>query len=169
MTSTGKNPGRLRRWWERKRQRAAALLDRPSSLESTATRAETKVARVAEVAPGRQSRTVGKLRQAWADVQVMVRLVRAFARGEYRDVSRTTIGLIVGALVYFVSPIDAILDHLPLTGYLDDAAILAWVVSEVRAEIDAFRSWEGEQPQRALQAQDGTSSTAGEIDGSPAA
>src|SRR5687768_263895 len=137
--SPDSKPGRLRQWWERKWQRAVALLDRPAALEATATRAEEKAA---ELTPARQSRSVGKLRQAWADVQVMLRLVRAFARGEYRDVSRTTIGLVVGALVYFVSPIDAILDHLPLAGYLDDAAILAWVVSEVRAEIAAFRAWE---------------------------
>ena len=91
-------------------------------LEKTANQAELKA----------WSRTVVRLRQAWSDVQVLVRLSRAFARGEYREVSRGTIGLILGALVYFVSPIDAILDHLPLAGYLDDAAILAWVVRGAR-------------------------------------
>src|SRR5687767_5760653 len=107
MTSSGKPAGRLRRWWERKRRRAVALMSSPAALQATAQRAELKVG---ETSQSRQSRTVGKLRQAWADVHVMVRLVRAFARGDYREVSRTTIGLIVGALVYFISPIDAILD-----------------------------------------------------------
>jgi uncharacterized membrane protein YkvA (DUF1232 family) len=67
---------------------------------------------------------------------------RAYARGDYRQVSKSTIILIAAALTYFVSPIDAIFDSLPLGGFLDDAAVLAWVVSEVRAEIEAFRLWE---------------------------
>ena len=71
--------------------------------------------------------------------------MRAWARGEYRDVSRGTIALILGALVYFLTPIDAIFDHLPFAGYVDDAAILAWVVSEVKAELDAFKAWEAKR------------------------
>jgi uncharacterized membrane protein YkvA (DUF1232 family) len=133
---------RWRRWFDRKKQRAATMTEQPSELEraadSAAVRAETKLKRVS------------KLRQAWEDLQVLVRLLRAYARGEYRDVSRATIGLIVGALVYFVSPIDAILDHIPFTGLIDDAAILAWVIAEVRGEIEAFRVWEAARPAKAL-------------------
>jgi uncharacterized membrane protein YkvA (DUF1232 family) len=133
---------RWRRWLERKKQRAMDIAAQPEDLERTAdraaARAETKLKRV------------GKLRQAWEDLQVLVRLVRAYARGEYRDVSRGTMLLVVGALAYFISPIDAILDHIPLSGFLDDAAVLAWVLSEVRAEIEAFRAWEMARPDRAL-------------------
>ena len=124
---------RWRRWFDRKQAVAAQTVDRPEQLERTADQATAKASR---------SPTGTKLRQAWADVQVLVRLTRAYARGEYRQVSRGTIALVVGALAYFVSPIDAIFDHLPLGGLLDDAAVLAWVVSEVKAEIEAFRAWE---------------------------
>jgi uncharacterized membrane protein YkvA (DUF1232 family) len=136
MSDRPKLRARLRHWFDRKLARAMRLLPRPAALTATADRAQAKALRT------RESWTSGKLKQAWSDLQVLMRLVRAFARGDYRDVSRATIGLIVGALVYFVSPIDAILDHLPLAGYLDDAAILAWVMSEVRGEIEAFRAWE---------------------------
>ena len=37
-------------------------------------------------------------------------------------------GLIIGALGYFISPIDAIPDVIPLIGYSDDAAIITAVV-----------------------------------------
>src|SRR4029453_12875492 len=125
---------RWRRWFDRKRQRAAALTEQPTELEraadKAAVRAEAKLKRVS------------KLRQAWEDLQLLVRRVRAYARGEYREVSRATICLVVGALVYFISPIDAILDHIPFTGLIDDAAILAWVLSEGKGEIEAFRPWE---------------------------
>ena len=124
---------RWRRWFERKQRRAEVAVEQPVQLERTANQAEQKAFR---------SPTVGKLRQAWSDIQVLVRLTRAYARGDYRQVSKSTIILIAAALTYFVSPIDAIFDHLPLGGFLDDAAVLAWVVSEVRAEIEAFRLWE---------------------------
>jgi uncharacterized membrane protein YkvA (DUF1232 family) len=132
---------RWRRWFERKQRRAEVAVEQPVQLERTANQAEQKAFR---------SPTVGKLRQAWSDIQVLVRLTRAYARGDYRQVSKSTIILIAAALTYFVSPIDAIFDHLPLGGFLDDAAVLAWVVSEVRAEIEAFRAWEATSVNPAL-------------------
>jgi uncharacterized membrane protein YkvA (DUF1232 family) len=124
---------RFKAWFERTKPQGARAAESPRDAETIADRAEAKVVRQ------------GKLRQAWSDIQVLVRLVRAWARGDYRDVSKGTIGLILGALVYFVTPIDAIIDHLPFAGFLDDAAILAWVISEVRAEIEAFKAWEAKQ------------------------
>ena len=142
---------RWRRWFERKQRRAVVAVEQPVELEKTANQAELKAFR---------SPTVGKLRQAWSDVQVLVRLSRAYARGDYRQVSKSTIILIAAALGYFVSPIDAIFDHLPLGGFLDDAAVLAWVVSEVRAEIEAFRAWEATSAAPALPSAPETSSAA---------
>jgi uncharacterized membrane protein YkvA (DUF1232 family) len=142
---------RWRRWFERKQRRAVVAVEQPVELEKTANQAELKAVR---------SPTVGKLRQAWSDVQVLVRLSRAYARGDYRQVSKSTMILIAAALAYFVSPIDAIFDHLPLGGFLDDAAVLAWVVSEVRAEIEAFRAWEATPSAPALPSAPETSSAA---------
>jgi uncharacterized membrane protein YkvA (DUF1232 family) len=119
-----------RRWFNRVKRRAQRLEAQPAQAELTADRAL------------RKGRGLVKLRQAWDDVQVLVRLARCWARSEYRDVPRSTMVLVLGALVYFVSPIDAILDSIPFIGLIDDAAILAWVVSEVKVELDAFRSWE---------------------------
>ncbi len=44
---------------------------------------------------------------------------------------------IVGALGYFISPIDAVPDVLPLVGYSDDAAVLAAAMAAVAFCIDA--------------------------------
>lgn len=37
--------------------------------------------------------------------------------------------LIVGALLYFISPVDLIPDFIPVAGYIDDAAVVAGVVA----------------------------------------
>ncbi len=124
---------RFRTWFERKKAAVAQAVDKPRDAEGIADRAAEKVVRE------------GKIRKTWSDIQLLVRLVRAWARGDYRDVSRGTIALVIGALAYFVAPLDAIFDHLPLGGYIDDAAVIAWVVSEIRAELEAFKAWEAKR------------------------
>jgi uncharacterized membrane protein YkvA (DUF1232 family) len=44
-------------------------------------------------------------------------------------------GVLVGALVYFVLPIDAIPDYLPVIGFDDDAAVLAATLKLVADQI----------------------------------
>jgi uncharacterized membrane protein YkvA (DUF1232 family) len=43
--------------------------------------------------------------------------------------------LILGALAYFVMPIDGIPDILPLIGFTDDAAVIAATIAAVRAHM----------------------------------
>ena len=49
--------------------------------------------------------------------------------------------LIVAAIIYFVSPVDAIPDVLPV-GLLDDAVVIAFVIGVVKEELDDFMEWE---------------------------
>jgi uncharacterized membrane protein YkvA (DUF1232 family) len=119
-------------WFRREKKKAARLVDDPAA-----------VLREAERAGEKAGRARGPLARVWDDTQTAIRLVRAWGRRDYRGVGRSTIVLIVGALLYFVSPIDAIIDAIPVLGFLDDAAVLAWVLGQVRAELVAFREWEG--------------------------
>jgi uncharacterized membrane protein YkvA (DUF1232 family) len=74
-------------------------------------------------------------------LSVLIRLVQAYAKGSYREISLNGIVGTVAALVYFVAPLDFIPDFL-LFGLVDDVAILMWVYSNYRREIDAFLEWE---------------------------
>ena len=51
----------------------------------------------------------------------------------------STRGLILFALVYFITPVDMIPDPIPVLGYLDDAAVVGWVVSCISDDIAAYR------------------------------
>ncbi|KAA0581892.1 DUF1232 domain-containing protein [Azospirillum sp. B21] len=44
--------------------------------------------------------------------------------------------VVIGALGYFISPIDAIPDLLPVIGYSDDIGVLAAAIAAVAAHID---------------------------------
>jgi uncharacterized membrane protein YkvA (DUF1232 family) len=74
-------------------------------------------------------------------LSVLIRIVQAYAKGSYREISLNGIVGTVAALVYFVAPLDFIPDFL-LFGLVDDVSILMWVYSNYRREIDAFLKWE---------------------------
>jgi len=80
--------------------------------------------------------------ETWPYLQAMLRLIRAYADGQYRNISESTLVVIVAAIVYIVNPLDVIPDALPALGYLDDATVLALAVKRSRDSLDAFMSWE---------------------------
>ena len=82
---------------------------------------------------------IGSLRE---DLPVLVRLVRAYARGDYRRIPWRSLVTLVSALIYVVVPTDLIPDFVPVIGYLDDAAVVALAVRSVKGDLDAFRRWE---------------------------
>ena len=44
-------------------------------------------------------------------------------------------GLIVGALGYFILPLDVVPDFLPVLGWLDDAGVIAGVLATIRGQV----------------------------------
>ena len=144
----------MKRTWQalfrRERRKAKRLLDDPAAVLSAAAQASHKTNQLEGAR--------GPLGQVWNDLQTSVRLIRAWGRRDYTGVGRGSLALMLGALLYFVCPIDAILDAIPGLGFLDDAAVLAWTLGQVRHELRAFRAWENQagvlrpsqQPERAL-------------------
>lgn len=63
----------------------------------------------------------------WSELISLTRLVRAWINGSYRDVSTQTKVLVLGGLLYFLSPIDLVPDFIAGLGLLDDAALIAWI------------------------------------------
>lgn len=75
------------------------------------------------------------------DLRVLIRLIEAFAAGRFRAAAWENLVLATAALRYFVSPDDIVPDHLD-AGYIDDAAILAFVCEMIAPDLDAFLDWE---------------------------
>ena len=88
----------------------------------------------------------GPLREVWDDLTTMARLTRAWASGGYAAIPKRTLALVLTALVYFLVPTDLVPDFLPWTGLLDDATLIAWVVSSASDDIERFRAWERDAP-----------------------
>lgn len=84
-------------------------------------------------------RTIGRL---WADLPLLVRLLKAWKQGSYRGLSVRTIASIAVSILYVLSPVDAIPDFIPGIGLIDDAAILALLLHSLAQDLSAFRVWE---------------------------
>jgi len=78
------------------------------------------------------------------NIKVFIRMIKAYTKGVYREVSVKSILALVAAIVYFVMPIDLIPDIIPVTGLVDDFAVVMWVYNQLEKEINAFREWETE-------------------------
>lgn len=93
----------------------------------------------AYVKHGVQSEAMERVRD---DFGTMLRMAKAWALREYSTVPWKALVYIVGAIIYFVNPIDLIPDMLAGIGFVDDAAVITAVVRAVHHELDAFRKWE---------------------------
>ncbi len=78
----------------------------------------------------------------WPYLQTMLRLIRAYERGEYRQVSDDDLLWIVSALNYLIDPFDLIPDSTPFLGFVDDAIVVGFVVDKTRQTLDEFMIWE---------------------------
>lgn len=77
-------------------------------------------------------------------IQIFIRMIKAHFRGEHK-IGFSTLGLIVLALVYFLSPIDLIPDFLGVIGFADDLSVVLAVYAKVKDEVEQFLEWERTQ------------------------
>ena len=85
-------------------------------------------------------------KENWAYLQTMLRLVRAYERGEYQQLSNDALMWIVAGLNYLVDPFDLIPDKTPFLGFVDDATVIEFVADKARQALDDFMTWETAPP-----------------------
>ncbi len=75
-------------------------------------------------------------------VSTLMRMLKAYYKGEYKKVPSGAIMRIVGGLVYFVWILDVIPDFIPILGFADDVAVVIWIYNGLSQELDEFEAWE---------------------------
>jgi len=117
---------------------AKAILDAksytadPESLSELFREASAKAASIPKTA----------LNELGPYLQAMLRLIRAYAQGEYQRIPRDALLTIVAAVSYLVDPFDLIPDEIPFLGFVDDATVVGFAVSRTKDAIDEFMIWE---------------------------
>lgn len=76
-----------------------------------------------------------KLRRVAAHIPFAEDLLAAYYCAFDRDTPLPVKATLIGALAYFVLPVDAVPDVLPVVGFTDDAAVLAAAIKLVASHI----------------------------------
>lgn len=97
---------------------------------------------LAEAARQKASRNLDRLDHMMDDLDTLRRMIKAWAAGTYRQVPWRAVIMATAALIYFVNPLDSIPDMVPFLGFLDDAAMLSFVVAAIRRDLARFMRWE---------------------------
>lgn len=75
-------------------------------------------------------------------VQLALACVRDVVYGRYR-LPWKTMAALSGALAYFLSPLDVVPDFIPLSGFIDDAAVLGLVFGVAEVDLRRYCQWRG--------------------------
>ena len=84
----------------------------------------------------------GPLDAIWMQLMACFRLIKAYAKGTYREIPWSSLVMLISSVVYFVMPVDLMPDFILAFGLLDDAALLGWTVKTFSSDIEAFVEWE---------------------------
>jgi uncharacterized membrane protein YkvA (DUF1232 family) len=114
--------------------RASKLLGKPFKMITVLNEAADKLAD--------EGSKDNKFKQLFGTALTLVRLVRSYITGEYRQVETSTIVSGLGVLLYVLSPIDLVPDFIPVLGFLDDLSLVSWFIGKFHGEITRFREWE---------------------------
>ena len=78
----------------------------------------------------------------WSQLKAFMRMLKAYINKEYTVVPWGSIAMVGGTVLYFLTPIDLILDWIPVAGLVDDAAVLVFVLRQVNIDLVKFQKWE---------------------------
>jgi uncharacterized membrane protein YkvA (DUF1232 family) len=113
-----------------------SVLDSPDDSARRVLSSETTLAeRTRSSALGKLAREIG----------LLFNMVKDYFRGSYRKVPTRVIVAAVAALAYVISPVDAVPDFIPVVGLLDDASVIAFVVSQIHHELNAYTVWRNDR------------------------
>ena len=110
---------------------AEKTLNDPDEMERFLQRLEEKL-KIVPVAGG-----------VLSNIPVFISMIRSYINKEYSDIPLGTIIAIISALLYFLSPLDAIPDGIPVFGYADDAAVIIACLNLVQSDVDEYKAWRG--------------------------
>ncbi|MCB9832115.1 MAG: DUF1232 domain-containing protein [Planctomycetes bacterium] len=85
------------------------------------------------------------LEEVWEDLKTLIELIGDYVSGDYTETPWNVIAIVAATVIYFVSPIDAIPDFIPILGFVDDAAMVAFCMKILRDDIRKYRAWKDAQ------------------------
>jgi uncharacterized membrane protein YkvA (DUF1232 family) len=119
----------------------APTFERAMTRAESYTRHKEKLPWLLDKATRKAEQHYLSLLASWESLQILIRLIRCWLAGTY-SVPVQSILMTVGAVIYFVSPFDAIPDAVPVLGLVDDVWVITSVARANLRVISSFRNWE---------------------------
>jgi uncharacterized membrane protein YkvA (DUF1232 family) len=107
----------------------------------------TAIAKLLDAATKKAKVQSERIAQVRSDFAQLMRMLGAYAKGEYKKIPWTSLVTGVLAVAYFVNPFDVIPDFIVGTGYLDDASVIAFCLNGLRKDLADFTKWEASSPE----------------------
>ncbi len=115
---------------QKARKKAEHIIDEQEELSGVLKNASEKA---------RQQRS--RIQSIWKEIELLIGMIRAYSNGDYRNLPWKAIVMAVAAVIYFVNPFDIIPDFLTGLGFIDDAAVVGFVVNAIKEELDKYEDF----------------------------
>ena len=94
-----------------------------------------------------KDKTLDKIKNASAlsglfdNIRTAYDMVSDSVTGKYQGVAKSTLALLAGGLAYLALPLDLVPDFIPVAGWVDDAAVLAWIFKRCADEFQKYKAF----------------------------
>ena len=112
--------------------KAEEILENPDKMERFLQRLEKKL----KVIP-----IAGK---TLSMIPTLISLVKSYIQKDYTDIPIGTIIATISALLYWLSPADAIPDVIPGVGYVDDTLVIGTCLKLIHDDLKEYEKWREE-------------------------
>ncbi|MEX1308444.1 MAG: YkvA family protein [Eubacteriales bacterium] len=100
-----------------------------------------KAAELLENARKKAGKKKGSLSKIWGRVQLLFGLLDDWIKGRYKVIPTKSIIMIIVAVTYFVIPLDLLPDFIIGLGFIDDVAVLGFVIGQINNDLEDYKTW----------------------------
>ncbi len=79
------------------------------------------------------------------NIKNMIKMIKAYCSKRYTKIPKQTLMSVCFALFYVFCPVDLIPDTMPIIGYVDDVAVVEFVLKSTNKDIEDYIEWEKTQ------------------------
>lgn len=84
------------------------------------------------------------LKRIWDYLELLLSMLYDSYNGKY-PVPKKTVIVGIFTLLYLINPIDIVPDIIPLMGFADDIAALAFAASIIKDDLNRYRTWKNDR------------------------
>ena len=116
-------------YFEKSQEKAREIYKDADKVERVLLRAEEKL------------KTINVVGEGLSKIPALISMIRSYIRKEYTELPVGSLIAAIGAIIYFVSPVDIIPDVVPALGVVDDAAVIVFACNMIFSDINDYIAW----------------------------